>query len=265
MTPPKLQAQHRFSNAIIFPLLSILAIALNFIPFIKFLLWGITVWFHEIGHATIAWLSGRLAVPLPFGLTLFEYEQSSFVYWGILFLLGLLFRAGWKEKRRWPMVLAVVLALLQFWMTWLMSLDTFNVLFYFGGIGGEFYLCAFLMVSYFFALPEYFRWDFNRFPVVLLAAYTFWNQVGFWHQIDRGQASIPWGTIWGGANDSGGDMNILLQNGWSNQQIIDTYSHLSQLCILAILGTYFYFAITQNRNIVLILWVYFNNIFFKRS
>ena len=264
MTPLKLQAQHRFSNAIIFPLLSILAIAFNFIPLTRFLLWGITVWFHELGHATVAWLSGRLAIPL-FGLTISTHDRSSLVYVVILFLLGLLSRAGWKEKRRWSMVLAVVIVLLQFWMTWLMPLDTFIVLKTFGGIGGEFYLCAFLMVSYFFALPEYFRWDFNRFPLVLVAAYTFWNQVGFWHQIDRGQASIPWGTMWGGANDSGGDMNRLIQYGWSNQQIIDTYSHLSQLCILAILGTYFYFAIAQNRNIVLILWVYFNNIFFKRS
>ncbi|WP_052055754.1 hypothetical protein [Myxosarcina sp. GI1] len=248
-----LSFQNRFSSAIVFPLLSILAIILNLMTPTRFLLGGINIWFHEFGHATVAWLSGRRAIPLPFGWTNFETERSSFVYLGILFLLGLLFRAGWKEKRRWSMVLAVVIALLQFWMTWLMPLDTFNVLFSFGGIGGEFYLCALLMVNYFFALPNYLRWDFYRFPVVLGAAFTFWNRVWFWHQIDRGRASIPWGTLWGGFNDSGGDMNLLIQYGWSSQQIIDTYNHLGKLCIVTIMGTYFYFAIEQNRNAFLAL------------
>ncbi len=134
-----------------------------------------------------------------------------------------------------------------------MPLYTFNVLFAFGGIGGEFYLCAFLMVNYFFALPEYLRWDFYRFPVVLGAAFTFWDRVGFWHQVARGQASIPWGSIWGGPNHSGGDMNLLVQYGWSSRQIIDTYNHLGKFCIVAIMGTYFYFVLKQNRNILLAL------------
>ena len=248
-----LSFKNRFSSAIIFPVLSILALALNLMPLTKFLFRGIKIWFHEFGHATIAWLSGRRAIPLPFGWTNVEADRSSFVYFGILFLLGLLFWAGWKEKRRWPMVLAIVIALLQFWMTWLMPLYTFNVLLAFGGIGGEFYLCAFLMVNYFFALPEYFRWDFYRFPVVLGAAFTFWDQVGFWHQVDRGQASIPWGSIGGGPNHSGGDMNLLVQYGWSSRQIIDTYNHLGKFCIVAIMGTYFYFVLKQNRNILLAL------------
>ena len=225
---------NRFSSAIIFPILLILGGILNLIPLTKFLLRGINIWFHEFGHAIVAWLSGRRAIPLPIGWTNFQHEQSSFVYWGILFLLGLLFLAGWKEKRHWSMVLAVAIGLLQFWMTWLMPTDNFYVLFSFGGIAGEFCLCALLMVNYFFALPEYLRWDFYRFPAVLVAAFTFWHQIFFWHQIDRGRASIPWGTLWGGSNDSGGDMNLLIESGWSSQQIIDTYNHLGELCIIAI-------------------------------
>ena len=242
---------NRFTSAIIFPMLLISGFILNLMPLTKFLLRGINIWFHEFGHAIIAWLSGRRAIPLPIGWTNFQHQQSSFVYWGILFLLGLLFFSGWKEKRYWSMVLAVAIAWLQFWMTWLMSPDNFYVLFSFSGIGGEFCLCAFLMVNYFFALPEYLRWDFYRFPVVLGAAFTFWHQIGFWHQIDRGQAAIPWGTIWGGSNDSGGDMNLLIQYGWNNQQIIDTYNHLGDLCIIAIAVSYFYFAIKQNRHAIL--------------
>ncbi|NER82360.1 MAG: hypothetical protein F6K42_22910, partial [Leptolyngbya sp. SIO1D8] len=249
-----LSFQNRYSSAIIFPLLSVLAIGLNMMPITKFLLRGIKIWFHEFGHATVAWLSGRRAIPLPLGWTNFDPNRSILVYLLILSLFGLLFWMGRREKKRWPMVLAVVCALLQFLMTWLNSVETFDVLFSFGGIGGEFYLCAFLMVSFFFSLPDYFRWDFYRFPVVIGAAFTFWDNVWFWRQIDRGQASIPWGSLWGGANDSGGDMNRLVQYGWSSQQIIDTYNFLGGCCLIAVLGTYLYFAFKQNRTALFALW-----------
>ncbi|MDJ0705047.1 MAG: hypothetical protein QNJ46_17335 [Leptolyngbyaceae cyanobacterium MO_188.B28] len=244
-----LSFQNRYSSAIIFPALSILAIALNLAPITKFLLRGVKIWFHEFGHATIAWLSGRRAIPLPLGWTNFDPNRSLFVYVSILLLFGGLFWAGRRENRRWPMVLAIILALSQFWMTWLNSPRTFNILFSFGGIGGEFYLCGFLMVSFFFSLPDYFRWDFYRFPVVLGAAFTFWDNLWFWRQIDRGQASIPWGSLWGGSNDAGGDMNRLIQYGWSSQQIIDTYNLLGGFCLVAIIGVYFYFAFKQNRTV----------------
>jgi len=242
-----LSFQNRFSNALVFPLLSMAAIALNLVPLTRFLLRGINIWFHEFGHATIAWLSGRRAIPLPFGWTSFNHNRSPSVYFGILILLGLLFWAGWREKKRWPMVVATTTALLQFWMTWLVPSQTFDVLMAFGGIGGEFYLCAFLMVSYFFPLPACFRWDFYRFPVMLGAAFTFWHNLWFWHQVDRDQAVIPWGSLWGGSSDSGGDMNQLVASGWSSQQIIDTYNMLGGCCLVAIIGIYIYFTLKDNR------------------
>ncbi|HEY9652102.1 MAG TPA: hypothetical protein V6C95_15665, partial [Coleofasciculaceae cyanobacterium] len=114
-----LSFNNRFSNAITFPTVMLLAMLLNAIPITKFLLRGIQIWIHEFGHATIAWLAGRRAIPLPFGWTNYEPERSLFVYFGILTLFGLLFWAGWREQRRWPMVLAMVFAIGQFCMTWL--------------------------------------------------------------------------------------------------------------------------------------------------
>lgn len=158
---------------------------------------------------------------------------------------------GRREGKRWPMVLAVVLAVIQFWFTWLLPAYRFETLLSFGGIGGELYLCTLLMVSFFFPLPEYFRWDFYRYPVVVGAAFTFWGQFGLWQQINRGQASIPWGSLWGG--ESSGDMNNLSAAGWSDQQIINTYSTLSHLCLWVLLGVYLYFAVRQNRHAIFAL------------
>ena len=237
-----------------FPIVMIAAIAMNGIPIVKFLLRGINIWMHEFGHATVAWMSGRKAIPLPFGWTNVEPNKSGFVYFGILTLFGLLFWASRKENRTWPMVLAVVFAVIQFWATWIMSDDLFNLMLSFGGIGGEFYLCTVLMVSFYFPLPEYFKWDLYRYPVVLGSAFTFWGSFGSWRQIDRGEQSIPWGSLWGGQAHAGGDMNILSASGWSDQHIIDTYNTLGNVCLMTLLAVYFFFLLKQNRQAILVFW-----------
>jgi len=234
-------------NSAIFPILSILAILMNVIPIIQFLLRGINIWFHEFGHAIVAWLGGHKAIPLPFGWTNISEEKSLFVYFGVLCLLGLLFWKGKQEQKPWVMILAVCLVIIQFVMTWLISETTFYTLLSFGGIAGEFYICTLLMVSFFFSFPKYFNWEFYRFPVVFGAAFTFWNSLWFWWQIDKGEVSIPWGSLWGGENDAGGDMNQLVEFGWNDQQIINTYNFLGNSCFLIILATYFYFLFKNNR------------------
>ncbi|RZM79174.1 hypothetical protein [Leptolyngbya iicbica] len=246
-----LSFNNRHVSAIVFPTLMLLGIFMNALPLVNAMLFGVKIWFHEFGHAIIAWLAGRRAIPLPIGWTNVDLERSLFVYFGILILLGLLFWVGRREGKRWPMVLAVVLAVIQFWFTWLLPAYRFETLLSFGGIGGELYLCTLLMVSFFFPLPEYFRWDFYRYPVVVGAAFTFWGQFGLWQQINRGQASIPWGSLWGG--ESSGDMNNLSAAGWSDQQIINTYSTLSHLCLWVLLGVYLYFAVRQNRHAIFAL------------
>jgi hypothetical protein len=236
-----LSFNNRYSNLLIFPALMGLAMVMNAMPITASLLFGIKIWFHEFGHATVAWLAGRKAIPLPIGWTSVNPERSLLVYIGLAILLGLLYWSGKREQRRWPMILAVTLALLQFGMTWLMPLDTFEVLLNFGGIGGEFYLCTLLMVSFYFPLPAYWRWDFYRYPVVLGAAFTFWGQLWLWQQIKRGQATIPWGSLWGGA--AHGDMNMLITHGWSPQRIIGTYHTLGTLCLVTLLAVYIYTAL----------------------
>lgn len=198
MPPPEttddtdaLSFNNRHVSTIAFPVLLLLGMAMSALPIANFLLFGVKVWFHEFGHAIVAWLAGRRAIPLPIGWTNVGEQRSLIVYFGLLILLGLMFWAGRREGKRWPMVLAGVLVVIQFWFTWLMPEQRFETLLSFGGIGGEFLLCTLLMVSFFFPLPNYWRWDFYRYPVVLGAAFTFWGQYNLWRQIDRGLASIP--------------------------------------------------------------------------
>ncbi len=226
------------------------------------LLFGFRIWVHEFGHATVAWLRGYRAIPLPFGWTSYIPERSLFVYFGILILLGLLFWTAWREGLRWLQGFAVLAALAQFYMTWQMSEWLFGQLMAFGGIGGEFYLSALMLVGFYFRLPDRWRWDFYRYPLLVLAAVAFWKNYWRWHRVGLGREAIPFGTLLGGEGDANGDMNQLLDvYGWSARRIIESYSVLGDLCLLAILVVYGIFLVKFNpqrwfrwRNQIVLWW-----------
>jgi|GEM_PF-745267 len=249
-------------NAWAYPAALAMALMVNNIGLLQLLHLPWHIWIHELGHATIAWWSGYRALPLPIGWTSISSQRDPFVYFGILFLLILLFWSARQEQIRWLQALAVLLALSQFCMTWLMPNRTQDLLITFGGVGGEFYLSTFLMASFYFPLPDRWRWDFWRFIVLGIAASSLWRSFWEWRSIRLGLAEVPWGTLLGGQGDAGGDMNRLNYDfGWSPDQIIQTYTFLGNLCILVVLSLYVLFLLRANDEIWLhlrarlILWI----------
>lgn len=214
------------------------------------LLLGMRIWIHECGHAVVAWFSGRRATPLPFGWTNISLDRSPIVYICVLALCGLLFYTGWKERKPQTMGVAVVAAIVQFGMTWGLSQDAFEMWFAFGGVGGEFYLSTLLAIGFYLPLPTRWRWDFWRYPALFMGASTFINALSFWHQVKRGSAAIPWGTMLGGSGDAGGDMNQLHDFGWSDGQIVNTYLAIGQVCLWVTIGIYVVRAISYRRRMV---------------
>lgn len=226
-----------------FPLAFVIAFAINFI---EPLAWFISMWVHEFGHATIAWLSGYRAM-VTFAGTIISFDRSLFVYFGILTLIGLTFYSGWKEQKKITMIICIILVIIQFILTWKTSYSTYQMLLYFGGIGGEFYLSTVLIIAFYWRLPAKFYWEFWRFFALIIGATTFWGNFTKWHRISKGKADIPWGTFWGGRGDSGGDLNILNNEvGWSETQIINIYNTLGFICFLIIIGTYLYYLWKSN-------------------
>jgi hypothetical protein len=212
------------------------------------LLTGFHVWMHEFGHATAAWLTGRRATPLPFGWTPIEPDYSPFVYFGLLFLLGVLFAAGWKERKAWPMLAAVALAALQYHMTWRLRLPEQEFWWTFGGVGGEFYLSALFMAFFFVELPEKFRWGACRYVFFLIGATAFLNIWLMWDKVYHGLEEIPFGTLINGEEDGGGDMNKLMDDfGWTKFQIRHRYHLLGQWCLAGLGVVYAAFALQLNR------------------
>ncbi len=229
------------------PVVAVLAVLFHLSSF-GFLLEGFHVWIHEVGHASIAWLSSRPAVPLPFGWTNVEPTKSVALYLFVLVALLALAAAGWRERRLWPMVLGVVLVAAQTLMTWSLSEERAHLWMIFGGVGGEFYLSAAMMGLFFFEFPERFKWGACRYVVLFIGAASFFESYVFWKQVKRGGQGIPFGSMINGENDGGGDMNILsVEFHWTGHQIVFTYNHLADACLVAVIGVYLFFNLRLDR------------------
>lgn len=246
--PAWLRFDHWGVNALVPPLLLAAAWLANLSP-LGFLLKGFQVWMHEFGHATAAWLCGYRATPLPFGWTPVEPVHSHFVYGGLLILFSILFVAGWKERKVWPMIAAVLLVWLQFYMTWVMS-DYRKEFWWgaFGGVGGEFYLSTLFMLSFWVQLPEKFKWGACRYVFFLIGATAFMNIWIRWGDVYRGIEEIPFGTMINGEEDEGGDMNRLMDGyGWTKFNIRRNYWLLGWGCWAALGIMWALFALRLNR------------------
>jgi len=237
----------RIVNAVVAPGAAALAVLVQISP-LGFFLQGFHVWVHEFGHATVAWMTGRRALPLPIGWTNVEHERSVLVYFGVLLLLGVMGVGGWRERKIWPMALAVLLATAQAYMTWFLSDDRAHLWMIFAGVGGEFYLAAAMMALFYFEFPEKFRWGVCRYAFLFIGAASFFTTFRFWKQVQHGLEGIPYGTMINGEDDGGGDMNILKDEyGWSQHRIIHTYAHLGDLCLVALALIYLFFTLRLDR------------------
>lgn len=206
---------------------------------LKFFFQAFFIWIHEFGHATVAWMSGYKALPLPLGWTTISPEKQDFVYWGILFLLTVFFVAGWKERRIWPLILAPVIAVAQWWMTWKVPEWRTEMWIDFGGVGGEYYLSAAMVAAFFVNLPEKFQWGSCRYLFLFMGGACFIDSFLFWREVAAGTEDIPWGSMIHGDGDEGGDMNKLHQGwGWPIQKIQQTYNTLGNACILTLALVY---------------------------
>ena len=240
----------RLVNLVAPPVVAGLGVLVQLSP-LGFFLTGFHVWIHEFGHATVAWLAGYPAVPLPFGWTSVIPHQSNLVYGGLLALLALLFVAGWRERKPVPMFAAVAIAGLQYFVTWRLPEHRAELWLAFAGVGGEFYLSAAMMGLFFVRLPAKFRWGACRYLFLFLGAATFFQSWVLWRRIRRGDEDIPYGSMIGGEHDTGGDMNVLHQDyGWPQRKIIHAYNDLATGCLIALVVVYGWFVLRPDRLIV---------------
>jgi hypothetical protein len=224
------------------------AVAVTRTP-LGFFLDGFHTWTHEFGHATVAWLAGHTASPLPIGWTN-TGPKTPFVYFGIIFLLIVLTVAGVRERKVWPVLIAAALLPLQFYLTWMQPEHRYDLWVAFAGGGGELYLSAAAIALFHVRLPEKFKWGWCRYLFVFLRAGVFARAFTMWRDIRRGAIPLPFGSMVNGEEDAGGDLNILQDDfGWRDRQIIATYNSLATACLVAVLAVHLFFALGIDRKL----------------
>jgi hypothetical protein len=205
----------------------------------EILLEGPRIWVHEFGHALNAWLASRAATPLGIGWTNVNPERSLWVYLCFSFLLGVGVYRSVLAKLWFSAAALGLLMIFQNWFTWTFSSVRFEEAMVYGGVGGELYLGAFLMIAFFARFPERVRWDWLKFPVLLVGAYALLHTWILWWKISNHRADMPLGSLWGGQSDAGGDMNRLLDEfGWTRKEIIVSYLKTARLSGFAVAVAY---------------------------
>ncbi|MDB4990554.1 MAG: hypothetical protein JWN04_5732 [Myxococcaceae bacterium] len=200
--------------------------------------------FHELGHALLAWLSGRAALPLPFGFTFWREQQSVFTGCCMAFLLGVLLVRAVRERRPFGAVLASSLLLAFLVLSLLVAADTSRMLILLAGLAGELVLTSLAIVAFYFEMPDRLRWDFFRFIVLFPATGSWLAAVQLWLGVARGKRALPTGSILGTTGDGSGDLDRLLaEYDFSEASITTLYGRLSLLTAAVVVVTYGVFAL----------------------
>ncbi len=225
----------RWVDTAALPVSVLIALMANILVIPALLMNSIRIWLHEFGHAFIAWWSSRAATPLGLGWTSYNLEPSWFVTLCFLFLMGLGAYKAWIHQYFYWATICMASIVMLFLFTFVWSHHTFQWAFYFGGVAGEIYLSSILIIGFYCDGPRKIRWDFLRFPVLLAATYVFVESLKLWSGVLSMTHEIPFGTLWGGQGDAGGDMNQLRDVfDWSERHIAGVYWRWIVLCGVAI-------------------------------
>ena len=193
-----------------------------------FLTWMMCMWPHEFGHAFAGWLGGVASTPIPFaGFTSYSGTRSWIVTGCFSTLLILLSYKCWKPKSYFLIFTFLGLFIAQFYYRF-QDADRLRMWQAYGGIGGEFWISAWLIMAYHYRFPEKTYWHVFRPIFLLMGSITFFHNMHLWIAISHGKAQIPWGALWGGH----GDMNQLVDNwGWTPPMITESYLRLGYICL----------------------------------
>ena len=202
-----------------------------------------SMWVHELGHATAAWLCGVLAVPGPWRTLTGSGRSPVFA---ALLSAALIYAAVrcWLTDRRKAAVCAAAMLLLQLCCTVLPGQRAVTQLIVFAGDGGCLVLGALLMASLYAPAEGAIRRGWLRWGFLVIGAGAFADVFEQWWAARTDPDRIPFGM-----NEGVGpsDPSVLSdQFGWSASLLVHRYVVLGCACLFA-LGCLYALALWRTR------------------
>jgi Zn-finger nucleic acid-binding protein len=186
--------------------------------------------FHELGHALVAWSTGRRALPLPIGVTSWSLDRSSVLVSAEVTFVALLAVWSVREKRRGATITAAVLgAVLAVGL--LVPLDASEPWLVAGGHVGEIVLPALAMLAFHAPLPARARWDFWRWALALVAVFPLAWALRDDLAIGAGTRALPSGSFITGDAASGDIERLLADHGWTEDGLRALFAHLASIAL----------------------------------
>jgi len=198
------------SRLVTLPLAFILCALLVSTDLGRLLATPISIQFHELGHALVAFLTGRFALPMPWGFTFWSAEPSLAAHLMVMLVSTLLVLRGLQERAPFPLALALGLELAHAFFALVVRDDEAAILL--AGGAAELVLPGLAMVSFYFRMPDRVRWDFFRFLVVPAGAVAYCAGMRLWLSVLAGRMSAPLGSLLGLPGDGSGDLDRLVHD-----------------------------------------------------
>ena len=190
-----------------------------------------SMWVHELGHASAAWLCGYPAFPGPW-LTLTGSSRS--VVLAALVFAGLAYLAlrCWMTERRLAAAALLAVVLAQLFCTAAIGKETAQAFIVFAGDGGCLVLGSLLMATFYAPAGSVFRRGALRWGFLGIGAASFADVFEQWWSARSDPDRIPFGM-----NEGVGpsDPSVLSDSfHWSASTIVHRYVALGCICLAAL-------------------------------
>ena len=195
----------------------------------------LSMWVHELGHATTAWLCGFPAFPGPW---LTPMAQSRSPFFGFVVFAAIAGGASWAwrtGRRRLCAVLGGLLAM-QLFCTLALSVARAKQLIIFMGDGGCLLLGSLLMLTVYAPEESALKRGWLRWGFLGIGAGAFVDVFAQWWASRTDFDRIPFGM-----NEGAGlsDPSVLSESfGWSTDQIVHRYVALGCVCLVVVAVVY---------------------------
>jgi hypothetical protein len=195
----------------------------------------LSMWVHELGHATAAWLCGFPAFPGPWFTPMAQSRSGAFGFLVFAAIAAGVYWAWRNERVRLCAALGALLAL-QLICTLALSEDRAKQLVVFMGDGGCLVLGSLLMLGVYAPEDSALKRGWLRWGFLVIGAAAFADAFAQWWASRTDVDRIPFGM-----NEGAGlsDPSVLSDTyGWSTEQIVGRYVALGCTCLFVVGAAY---------------------------